>query len=397
MDTATIQKQAEREVSIPLMLESTYQVMHKHISEIRKYMMFSLLDDYYDNYGHIEITDINEYLINGFFDDDEKYEEYNEYNYDNNDYDDSDDDEYEDYYEENIVVDCGFILVDAYIKILSEYMKTAKVAFTSKYNVNFKLKSNYFYNTTTIPKEIVDALFGEYNGKTVEDVISIYEEEYDGCRKKECHCLESEFSFSDKFETLFKKKYDELLEKEKIIEKKRIEKKERERKKQELEEKARKEVLNRIPKRYADFFPNARKMKRNFILHVGPTNSGKTFDAMRSLKMSENGVYLGPLRLLAFEQYENMNSDGFPCSLVTGEEREIVDGARFCASTIEMCNIHKHYACAVIDEAQMVEDYDRGGAWTTAILGVCADEIHVCMAPEAEELIIHMIEECGDA
>ena len=125
MDTAAIQKQAEREVSIPIMLESTYQVMHKHISEIRKYMMFSLLDDYYDNYGHIEITDINEYLINGFFDDDEKYEEYNEYNYDNNDYDDyddddSDDDEYEDYYEENIVVDWGSILVDAYIKILSE-------------------------------------------------------------------------------------------------------------------------------------------------------------------------------------------------------------------------------------------------------------------------------------
>ena len=403
MDTTTIQKQAEREVSIPIMLESTYQVMHKHISEIRKYMMFSLLDDYYDNYGHIEITDINEYLINGFFDDDEKYEEYNEYNYDINDddYDDYDDDdsedeEYEDYYEENIVVDCGSILVDAYIKILSEYMKTAKVAFTSKYNVNFKLKSNYFYNTTRIPKEIVDDLFGEYSDKTVKDIIAIYEQEYDNCNKKDCHCHESEFSFSDQFETLFKKRYDALIADEKIKERKRIEKEERKRKKAELEEKAKEGVMNRIPKRYADFFPSARKMNRHFVLHIGPTNSGKTFDAMQSLKASENGVYLGPLRLLAYEQYENMNADGFPCSLVTGEEKEIVDGARFCASTVEMCNIHKHYACAVVDEAQMVEDYDRGGAWTTAILGVCADEIHVCVAPEAEEVIIRMINECGD-
>ena len=40
-------------------------------------------------------------------------------------------------------------------------------------------------------------------------------------------------------------------------------------------------------------------MNRRFILHIGPTNSGKTFHALERLKNSEKGTYLGPLRLLA--------------------------------------------------------------------------------------------------
>ena len=47
-------------------------------------------------------------------------------------------------------------------------------------------------------------------------------------------------------------------------------------------------------------------MKRHFILHIGPTNSGKTFCALERLKTAQNGVYLGPLRLLALEVYEKM-------------------------------------------------------------------------------------------
>ncbi len=33
---------------------------------------------------------------------------------------------------------------------------------------------------------------------------------------------------------------------------------------------------------------------------------------------------------------------------------------------------------AVIDEIQMVKDYQRGWAWTRALLGVPAEEVHVC-------------------
>lgn len=155
-------------------------------------------------------------------------------------------------------------------------------------------------------------------------------------------------------------------------------------------------VLDRIPDRYIDFFPDARRLMRKFVLHIGPTNSGKTYEAMQSLREAGEGIYLAPLRLLAYEQFEQMNIDGYPCSLVTGEERYVFEEATFQASTIEMLNMQRHYACAVIDEAQMVADDERGGSWTKAILGVCADEVHVCMACNAEQLVIRMIRECGD-
>ena len=47
------------------------------------------------------------------------------------------------------------------------------------------------------------------------------------------------------------------------------------------------------------YVERARQMKRSFVLHVGPTNSGKTYDAIEDLKKNIPGTYLGPLRLLA--------------------------------------------------------------------------------------------------
>jgi ATP-dependent RNA helicase SUPV3L1/SUV3 len=55
------------------------------------------------------------------------------------------------------------------------------------------------------------------------------------------------------------------------------------------------------------------------VYHFGPTNSGKTYFAMERLKQVKNGVYAGPLRLLAWEAFEKMNSDGVFTSLMTGE------------------------------------------------------------------------------
>ena len=173
----------------------------------------------------------------------------------------------------------------------------------------------------------------------------------------------------------------------------------RRRKKEELERRDRelsRLVLTEIPDHYVDLYPAARSMKRHFVLHIGPTNSGKTHDAVEELMRAENGIYLAPLRLLAFKLYEKMNRGECPCSLVTGEEQFIVDGARHQSSTIEMLDLGKRYETAVIDEAQMIADGDRGGAWTAAIMGVCADRIHVCAAPEAEKRIIEIIRDCGD-
>ena len=155
-------------------------------------------------------------------------------------------------------------------------------------------------------------------------------------------------------------------------------------------------MLREIPENYIDLYPLARRMDRHFIIHAGPTNSGKTYQAIEALKRAETGVYLGPLRLLAYEQFESMNFAEVPCNLLTGEETIDIPGARHQASTVEMLNLSTIYDCAVIDEAQMIADKDRGGAWTTAVLGVCAEEVHICCAPNAVELLIHLIEDCED-
>jgi len=175
-------------------------------------------------------------------------------------------------------------------------------------------------------------------------------------------------------------------------EKKRREREESERRDRELFEM----VLTEIPDNYVDLYPAARSMKRHFVLHIGPTNSGKTHDAIEELMQAERGIYLAPLRLLAYEQYERMNRAECPCSLVTGEEQFLIEGAKHQSSTIEMLSLKVEYDVAVIDEAQMIADGERGGAWTAAIMGVCASKVHVCAAPEAEKRITQIIRDCGD-
>ena len=155
-------------------------------------------------------------------------------------------------------------------------------------------------------------------------------------------------------------------------------------------------LVTAIPEHYRDLYPLARSMRRRFILHLGPTNSGKTHESTGRLRGARHGIYLGPLRLLAAEQFEEMNLNDVPCSLVTGEEQIHIPGSRVQSSTVEMADLSTRYDVAVIDECQMITDRERGGAWTAAILGLCADEIHACASPDAEQLLTQIIRDCGD-
>ncbi|MCM1416272.1 MAG: hypothetical protein NC430_10155, partial [bacterium] len=83
-------------------------------------------------------------------------------------------------------------------------------------------------------------------------------------------------------------------------------------------------------------YPEARGMKRRFILHIGPTNSGKTYEALQRLKQAYHGIYLGPLRLLALEVYDRMMAAGIPCNMITGEETIYTPGHFVQASTVEI-------------------------------------------------------------
>ena len=156
-------------------------------------------------------------------------------------------------------------------------------------------------------------------------------------------------------------------------------------------------ILDLVPTKPETEFPKALEMKRNFILHIGPTNCGKTYQALERLKEAGNGVYLGPLRLLALEVYEKMLENGVPCTMLTGEECLLQENSKVISSTIEMLDIEQEYDVAVIDEAQMIKDRDRGHSWTRAILGLQAKEIHVCMSSAARGVITHLISLCNDS
>ncbi|GAC1498742.1 MAG: hypothetical protein NVS1B2_21970 [Vulcanimicrobiaceae bacterium] len=117
---------------------------------------------------------------------------------------------------------------------------------------------------------------------------------------------------------------------------------------------------------------------RTFEYFVGPTNSGKTHAAIEQLRAASSGAYLAPLRLLALEVHERMNEAGIVTSLVTGEERVLLPGARHVSSTVEMVDLKRELDVAVVDEAQMLQDEQRGWAWTLAIAAVPAKHVVLC-------------------
>lgn len=70
--------------------------------------------------------------------------------------------------------------------------------------------------------------------------------------------------------------------------------------------------------------------------------------------------------------------------------------ASHVACTVEMANLAQQYEVAVIDEIQVIKDYQRGWAWTRALLGIQAEEIHVCGEEAAVDLIREMMISTGE-
>lgn len=149
--------------------------------------------------------------------------------------------------------------------------------------------------------------------------------------------------------------------------------------------------------RYAAHFATARSLIRRITLVTGPTNSGKSYMALNRLAQAESGLALAPLRLLAHEFREALAARGVAASLTTGEERMLIPGSRHVAATVEMCPFRNPVDVAVIDEAQMLHDRDRGAAWTAAIMGAPANEVFVLGAPEGAAMVRRIATLCGDA
>ncbi|XP_020281676.1 ATP-dependent RNA helicase SUV3 homolog, mitochondrial [Pseudomyrmex gracilis] len=141
----------------------------------------------------------------------------------------------------------------------------------------------------------------------------------------------------------------------------------------------------------ATWYPLARSKNRKIVFHAGPTNSGKTHHALERFINARSGVYCAPLKLLVAEVFHKCNQRGTPCDLLTGEERKFIKNpdspANHLSCSVEMVNLQNNYEVAVIDEIQLMRDHHRGWAWTRALLGIPADEIHLCGEAAAIDLV----------
>ena len=160
--------------------------------------------------------------------------------------------------------------------------------------------------------------------------------------------------------------------------------------------KQREALLARTIRDFKNLFPTARELRRKLIFHVGPTNSGKTYQAMKALEKADTGYYLAPLRLLALEGYESLKADGTAASLITGEEQIVDEYATHISSTIEMLNFNIDVDVCVIDEVQMINDRDRGWAWANAIIGAPAKEVYMTGSLDALVAIEALAEWLGE-
>ena len=104
---------------------------------------------------------------------------------------------------------------------------------------------------------------------------------------------------------------------------------------------------------------------------LGPTNTGKTFDAFNQMFLYKNGAFGFPLRLLARENYDKACKK-YPIdqiALITGEEKIIPKNAKYFFCTVEsMPEVDLEFIC--VDEIQLASDYERGHIFTQKLLYV---------------------------
>ena len=129
--------------------------------------------------------------------------------------------------------------------------------------------------------------------------------------------------------------------------------------------------------------PARQREPDSVVAHLGPTNSGKTHDALAFLASEGDGVYAAPLRMLAQEAHRRLAEriGEERVGLVTGEER-VNERAPVICCTAEMAPLAGQVL--VLDEVQWADDDERGSAWTRLLLG--AEYRHILLLGAIEAL-----------
>jgi ATP-dependent RNA helicase SUPV3L1/SUV3 len=134
---------------------------------------------------------------------------------------------------------------------------------------------------------------------------------------------------------------------------------------------------------------------------LGPTNTGKTHLAIERMCGHSSGVIGFPLRLLAREVYDRVVAmkGEKQVALLTGEERIVPPQARYFLCTAESMpvpggdshhdtDLHRDFAFAAIDEAQLGIDPERGHVFTDRMLRARGREETLILGSEALKPVI---------
>ena len=129
---------------------------------------------------------------------------------------------------------------------------------------------------------------------------------------------------------------------------------------------------------------------------MGPTNTGKTHDAIEKMLEFETGIFGLPLRLLAREVYEKcVKKIGLnKVALITGEEKIVPNSASYFICTVESMPKDKSVDFVAIDEIQMCADKGRGHIFTDRLLYSRGEKLTMFLGSQVMKSIIdHLVDD----
>ena len=129
---------------------------------------------------------------------------------------------------------------------------------------------------------------------------------------------------------------------------------------------------------------------KKIIALLGPTNTGKTYDAIEEMFNYNSGIFGLPLRLLARDVYDKCVAKiGVEkVALITGEEKIIPSSARYFICTVESVPKNKEVEFVAIDEIQMCADRERGHIFTDRLLNLRGKEMTMFLGSQIMKKII---------
>ncbi len=123
---------------------------------------------------------------------------------------------------------------------------------------------------------------------------------------------------------------------------------------------------------------------------LGPTNTGKTHQAIDEMLKFNSGIFGLPLRLLAREVYDKCvkKIGEEKVALITGEEKIIPNSASFFICTVESMPKDKNVDFIAIDEIQMCGDKERGHIFTDRLINFRGKKLTMFLGSQVMKNII---------